>query len=182
MTNNEIKTVLLNSSKEEIVRLLLDLYSLSKSNKEYMRNSLTAVDQKSLLKKYIKIITDEFYPQKGDPKLRHSLIRNSIKEFTSLSKNKEDIAILLLHYAETGVKFTNDFGDMDEQYYDRISFAYKQALSYIFKYKFEKKFREKCINILINTNDIGWGFHDYMSDLFYAFYEEEFDSDFPGSI
>jgi hypothetical protein len=177
MTSTEMKHILSSLSKEDIIKLLLKLYNLSKSNKEYIHNSLAVVDEKSLLMKYMDLINNEFYPKKGDPKLRYSFINKSIKEFISLTKNKEYIAFLQLYYVENGVNFTNDYGDIDEQFYDRIAIAYKKALSYIFINKIDKKFYNKCFEIYSNTKDIGWGFHDYMSDLFYAFYEEQIENE-----
>lgn len=90
------------------------------------------------------------------------------------NKSRDDlvneIAELMISYAEIGVRFTNEFGDIDERFYGTIEKAYINALEYIFKNNLQEMFRDRVDRIRINTNGIGWGFSDNMNDIFYNYY------------
>jgi hypothetical protein len=77
----------------------------------------------------------------------------------------------MLYYVELGVKFTNNIGDIDEEFYDNISYAFSEALKYIFAHNLQKVFEDKCFKIHIEADGIGYGFSDYMEDLYYAYYK-----------
>ena len=34
-----------------------------------------------------------------------------------------------------------------------------------------EKFKTRALKIVDDTENIGWGFHDYLEDVFYQFYE-----------
>jgi len=42
---------------------------------------------------------------------------DAIKEFQKISSIPENIAELMLFYAEIGVEFTNTYGDIDEKFF-----------------------------------------------------------------
>lgn len=71
---------------------------------------------------------------------------------------------------EQGVKFTNAYGDIDEAFYISIENTYEDALKLIAKNNLHDKFKERCENIISDTQGIGWGFHDTLSD----YYEEHY--------
>ena len=77
----------------------------------------------------------------------------------------------MLYYVENGVEFTNEYGDIDEDFYLKIENIFSNALDYIFKHNMEKKFEDRCLKITINSKGIGWGFSNSMSDLFYDHYK-----------
>jgi hypothetical protein len=76
----------------------------------------------------------------------------------------------MLFYVETGVKFTGEFGDMNEAFYNSMESTYANALKIIYKERLTDIFRERSIQILDDTQDMGWGFHDSLSEIFYRFY------------
>ena len=52
---------------------------------------------------------------------------------------------------------------------------YSESIENVFKHGLEDKFKNKCMTLLSSTEDMGWGFNDYLSDLYYAYYEEDYD-------
>jgi hypothetical protein len=167
----ELKYYLSNLSKKELETLIVELFKLNAFNKELLETKITPENEETLNQKYRKVIKDEFFPDRGQPKLRYSILRKTLNEYKKISKKPELLADLMLYYVENGVEFTNAYGDIDENFYFKIENMFSSALDYIFKHNMEKKFEERCLKITINSKGIGWGFSDSMEDLFYDHYK-----------
>jgi len=82
---------------------------------------------------------------------------------------------LSYYFVESGVDFTNDFGDIDENFYSGFEKMYVQALILMRKENLLDNFSDRAKKVMENTNDIDWGFGDYISDVYYDFYQEDID-------
>ena len=87
-----------------------------------------------------------------------------------LEASKELLSELMLFYTETGVKFTNEFGDIDESFYNSLTSVYSNALTLMHKENILDKFANRAKKIVDETNGIGWGFHDDLEDIYAEFY------------
>jgi len=76
----------------------------------------------------------------------------------------------MLFYVETGVKFTAEYGDMNEAFYNSMDSTYANALKIINKEGLTDKFKLRAFQVLEVTRNMGWGFHDSLSAIFYQFY------------
>ena len=76
----------------------------------------------------------------------------------------------MFFYVETGVQFTLDYGDIHEAFYSSMESMYLKALRHIDSEGLLPKFKERAKDIMDKTIDIGWGFHDTLSDYFYQYY------------
>ena len=74
-------------------------------------------------------------------------------------------------YVESGVEFTNDYGDINEGFYSSIESVYHNAMKLIDKNGLHNNYKIRAFNILEKTKDIGWGFHDTLSDSYYDIYD-----------
>jgi hypothetical protein len=81
----------------------------------------------------------------------------------------------MLFYVETGVKFTNDFGDIDEGFYSSMETTYVAALTLMRKENLLDKFADRAGKVVSDTSGIGWGFHDYLGDVHSDFYSDDID-------
>lgn len=171
MKISEIRYYLNEKPKKELIDLILKLYRSNAFNQELLRTEINPENEDVIKEKYKKNIKAEFFPEKGDPKLRYSVLRKAINDFKKISKKPENIADLMLCYIENGVDFTNEYGDIDEVFYIRIENLFSDALKYIFDNRLEKTFDARCFKIKINSDNIGWGFSDSMEDLYYAYYD-----------
>ncbi len=81
------------------------------------------------------------------------------------------MADLLLYFVENGVKLTNQYGDIDENFYTSLENTYSNALNLIAKNGLLEKFQNRANRIITETENIGWGFHDYLEDIYYQYYE-----------
>jgi hypothetical protein len=81
----------------------------------------------------------------------------------------------MLFYVETGVKFTNDFGDINEAFYKSLASTFVDALTLMGKENLLDKFEERVGKIIDETSGIGWGFHDYLVQVWIDFYPGDID-------
>lgn len=168
----DLKLYLKDMSSEGLIQEIVQLAKQFPNIKEYYAVKLSPVSEREAFAKYKKIINNEFFPDKGFGKMGYSVVNRAISDFKKISNNIELIAELMFYYAEIGVDFTNEYGDIDERFYDTIERAYANALKYTFKNGLQGKYSSKANEIRIKADDIGWGFTDTMNEMYYDYYSE----------
>ncbi len=165
----EVKSELNKLEKETLIKHISELYKKFKPVKEYFDFYINP-DESKILEEYREKVREGFYPKHGD-RLRLSISRKAINDFKKLGTSKESIADLLLYYVECGVELTNELGDIDENFYTSIENAYGTSLELMDKEGVLSKFKDRALEIVNETENIGWGFHDYLGDVYYEHYE-----------
>lgn len=165
----EVKSELGKLDKETLINHISELYKKYKPVKEYFDFYINPEENK-ILKLYKDKVTEGFFPKRGY-QLKLSISRKAINDFKKLGTSQESVADLLLHFVENGVEFTNTYGDIDENFYTSIENTYDNALDILDKNGILEKFKERAYKILTDTEGIGWGFHDYLGDLYHQHYE-----------
>lgn len=160
----ELKNALKNHDRERLVRLIAELYKKEKSAREFLDFYVTPNEQELYLK-CKKRIVEAFFPKRGDT-LRLSEGKKAIADFKKLGGSNGLLADLMLCYVENGVRYTNEYGDIDMPFYDNIIRVYSKALLLIHKDRILDEFAERAEKIVNDTEAIGWGFHDELSDIY----------------
>ncbi len=164
----EIKKELKKLDKEKLIDLVADLYKKNKSVKEFF-DFYVNPNEKELFKKYKEKVFEAFYPKRGCTlKLKNG--KTAISDFKKLEPSTDLLADLMLFYVETGVKFTIDYGDIDERFYLSLESTYLSALTLMNKEKLLARFADRAGKVVDDTSNIGWGFHDYLGQVFSDFY------------
>jgi hypothetical protein len=171
MKTPELKKKLNAMTKEDLIKDIIDLYTKNQFVKDYYISKQTDGSNSPIFLKHKEIIEREFFPKKGDGKARLSVAKKSISEFKKLSSNNELIADLLIYYVEVGVRYTNEYGDINETFYSSMESMFEQALKFIIAKNLSNKFQDRCLEIVEDTSGIGWGFHDQLSELFASYIE-----------
>lgn len=169
MSKRELKKELEMLDKKKLINLISDLYDKDKSVKEYLDYYLNP-NEKETLEIYIARVREAFYPKRGFGfKLANG--KKAISDFRKLNPSSESLIDLLMCYVESGVEFTNDYGDINEGFYSSIESVYHNAMKLIDKNGLHNNYKIRAFNILEKTKDIGWGFHDTLSDSYYDIYD-----------
>jgi hypothetical protein len=169
----EVKNNLKNLDKKQLIDLIGELYKKNKSVKEYF-DFYVNPKEKELLSKYREKVSQAFFPKRGfGYNLKEG--KKAISDFKKLGVSEDNLADLMLFYVETGVEFTNDFGDINESFYSSLEKTYEQALTLMYKNGLLEKFSGRAEKVMSNTSDIGWGFHDYISQVYIDFYADYLD-------
>lgn len=115
---------------------------------------------------YKKRVKNEFFPSRGFGKARLSIAKKPILEYKKIEPDSYNLANLMLYYVEQGVRFTSEYGDIDEPFYYSMESMYDDSLKLIVKLKAQKEFYDRCKKIVADTADMGWCFNE---DLEYSF-------------
>ncbi len=162
----ELKKRLSSKTNAELVENIALLYKNFPNVKEYYQSTLLG-DDSAILEKYKEIVRGEFL-MRGNrfPKMRLSVARKAVTDFKKISSLPPSIADIMVTYVEAGVSCTNEFGDIDEPFYNSMESMYETALKYVVKEHLFVEFDNRLIDIVKDTRGIGWGFHDQLSYLY----------------
>lgn len=166
----DLKKELKNLDKNQLIDLISDLYKRNKSAKEFF-DFFVNPDEKELFEKHRILVYESFYPKRGyDYSLKNG--KQAISEFKKMGGSADLLADLMLYYVETGVKFTLDFGDINEAFYSSLESTYSAALKLMAKEGLLDKFANRTEKVVNDTDDIGWGFHDYLCHVYSMYYPD----------
>lgn len=172
----DIKKELKKLDKDKLIDLVADLYKKNKSVKEFF-DFYVNPDERKLFEKYRAKVFEAFYPKRGyNYKLKDG--KQAISDFKKLGTSTELLADLMLCYVETGVKFTNDFGDINETFYKSLATTFVDSLTLMRKENLLDKFEDRVGKVVDDTSGIGWGFHDYLVQAWIDFYPTEDKEDY----
>jgi len=162
----ELKKRLSVKTNAELIEEIALLYKNFPNIKEYYQSTLLG-DDSTILEKYKEIVRSEFL-MRGNrfPKMRLSVARKAVTDFKKISSSAQSIVDIMLAYVEAGVSCTNEFGDIDEPFYNSMESMYETALKYVVKEHLFGEFYDRLIAIVDDTRGIGWGFHDQLAYLF----------------
>ena len=166
-----LSTYLSKKTKTELIREILTLAHTFPAIRDYYVGVSGKSDE--VLARFKKKIRDEFFPARGEGDARAGVVRSAISDFKKVSKSKRDLAKLLLFHVEQGVKYTNEYGDIDENFYSTLESSFEAATKLMSKEKLLPEFQKRCSRIVKNTEDIGWGFHDFLAGVYYSTYGED---------
>jgi len=171
----EIKKELKKLDKEGLINLISDLYKKDKATKEFL-DFYVKPNERELFNKYRDIVFEAFYPTRGY-ELKLNKGKKAISDFKKFAPSSELVAELMLFYVETGVNFTNDFGDIDEGFYSSLVSTFIAAMKLMEKENILQKFSEQASKIIDETNGIGWSFHDSMCEVYWEYYPNSHELD-----
>ena len=163
ITLRELRQYLNGRSQAELIDDIAHLFSNLEAVRDYYSIRLGAGPDEGLLARYKAVIQQEFFPARGYGQARLSVARRAIADYKRMSTSIEGLADLMLFYVEMGVKFTNDYGDIDESFYESMESTYERAAKLIVEHDLQDQFAPRCQAIVDDTVKIGWGFHDNLS-------------------
>jgi len=173
-TWNSVKTALAGHDKAALVGLIADLYDYSEQNRSFLhaRFSLGA----DPLKPYKKIIDDALCPDvmKNKP-IRIAKGKQAIADYSKAIGDPKGKLELMLFFVESGTQFTLEFGDIDENFYVSLERMYKKAIDLLLTFDEEviDAYYSRFEKLVTSTENIGWGYHDSLADIFYEAFPEE---------
>lgn len=172
----ELKKQLKTYKVEELISIIVDCYKSSDDVKKYIHVMLDPESAENQLFDEARInISRQFYPERGEPKLKLAEAKKAISEFNRLCSNPVRTFDLMIYYVELGVEFTNDYGDIDEPFYNSMESMYQNVVNKIRAAKdpgLYSLYRDRLNAIVVNTDGIGWGFHDQLDGMFFEIAQE----------
>jgi hypothetical protein len=93
--------------------------------------------------------------------------RKAIRDYRKATGNLPGTVELLMTYVENGTRFTHEYGDIDERFYDSVESALEELAALL---RGEARglypqLRDRLDRVEKMTEGIGWGFHDFVADV-----------------
>jgi len=154
--------------KPALLALLKDLYEIGPENRDFIHaRSQAGEGGGKALETYRSKIVEQFFPAHGDGKLKLGEARKAIRDYRKATGNLPGTVELLMTYVENGTKFTHEYGDIDERFYNSIESALTElaTLFYGKARDLYPKFRDRLTKVEQMSEGIGWGFHDFVVDV-----------------
>lgn len=142
MSKPALKKELQRLTKKQLVEQILDLYDKNKAVKEFYKFYLNPNNEKELTEKYKKIIQKEFgwiNPERAG--LKYSVAKRAISDFKNLQPSPVAIADVMFTLPECVCRFSYEYGNMTESYYNGASNNFDTALKFIEKHKLLEQFK-----------------------------------------
>ena len=99
--------------------------------------------------------------------------KKAIQDYKKASGDLIGTLDLMLYYVEQGTKFTLEYGDIDEPFYNSL-----ESVLYDFKNLLQSKdeeyidiFKERLLKLRKNSYWIGWGYGDSINDVVFDILE-----------
>ena len=110
-----------NRSKPVLIALVKDLHDASPDNRDFLLARFQVEDDAdAALEKYRRKIVEQFFPARGDGKLKLAEARKAIRDYRKATGNLAGTIDLMLTYVENGTEFTHEFGDINESFYNSL--------------------------------------------------------------
>jgi hypothetical protein len=145
-----------------------DLYETAAENRDFIHaRSKAGEGGGEVLEKYRSRIKEQFFPARGDGKLKLGEARKAIRDYCKTTGNIPGTAELLMTYVENGTRFTHEYGDIDDRFYDSVESALNELAALLCGEAREMypQFRNRLARVEQMTDGIGWGFHDFVGDV-----------------
>ncbi|HTV42306.1 MAG TPA: hypothetical protein VMF08_17175 [Candidatus Sulfotelmatobacter sp.] len=162
-------------SKSALIALVKDLYEASPDNRDFLQARFHAEENTgAALEKYRRRIVDQFFPARGDGKLKLAEARKAIRDYRKATGNLEGTIDLMLSYVENGTEFTREFGDINESFYNSLESVLNEMAQLLMKEGSERypKFRERVQRLATRADGIGWGYGDALRGQVYELESE----------
>lgn len=170
MTWTELRKTLKELPESQLIELIKGLHDLSPQNKAWLSaNAMPAEQNVAYLEdcrqKIVKLIYNPTRNFPPNPRFRDA--KKVISDYKKATKDQLGTLDLMLTYVERGHAFTNDFGDIDEPFYDRLINMLESFADEIKKspraHDLYAHFRQRLLK-MDRTADIGWGYGDCVHD------------------
>ncbi|MDQ8733964.1 DUF6155 family protein [Paenibacillus sp. LHD-38] len=167
LTKTSLNKYLKRMGQEQLMELVKECYGASKDMERFLTVKMLGEEAvESLFHEYRKKVEHEFFPQRGHGKLKLQEAKKAISEFEKLTGSEKYSFELKLFYVEMGVSFTLTYGDIDERFYESMESMYAdvvQTVNFDDTAELFEEYEERICSIVLDTNGIGWGFHDTLS-------------------
>lgn len=154
-------------SKPALIALVKDLSEVSPGNRDFLHARFQAeADDGAALDKYRRRIVDQFFPARGDGKLKLAEARKAIRDYQKATGNLTGGIDLRLTYVGNGMESTREFGDIDESFYNSLESVLNEMARLLLRESPESypRFRERIQRLATLADGIGWGYGDALRD------------------
>lgn len=168
-----VRSTLKNAEQRELLKILADLYSLRQENRDFLHARF--INDGNALLPYKETIEQNISPPKPWQRgIKLSLARKAISDYRKAVGDPEGLAELMLHYAECGIGFTLEYGDIDEAYYASIVGVFYDGIKMLSQCGPDTivKLLPRFVELVRSAADIGWEVQENLIDSLEFYYPD----------
>jgi hypothetical protein len=161
-----IRSTLLKKQPTQLVRLIGELYRLSRENQRFLEARLGAAPKQ--LPVYRRFVAACLWPdplRKG-AKVRIAEAKRAISQYQRATGDAAGTAELMLTFVEQGTGFAADLGYGDDDFFSSLERMLSRALDVLQRGtgQFRQSMRPRLIRLSELARNIGWGYGDFVND------------------
>ncbi len=168
----DVKEWLNPMQKDEIIKLVGDLYKKNKQVQEYL-DFMVKPNEAEIHNLYREKLIYAFTSTRKK-KISLKEAKKAITDLKKFNPKPEYVADLMMLYVEIGIDLYISYGYGDSDYFYSIGNTLFEALKYMGKYNIEEIFYERLRKIYDLSMDVGYGFYDTVIDLYGNFLSDDF--------
>lgn len=174
----ELKKQLSNYDKDELIKLISDLYKNNQSAQQQISMIIDPATTSDVAATYKKRKDAGIWGHYID---LHSA-KSAVSEFKKICHDDFAVIDMMLYYVNSCVQLSLNVGDIDAPFYNSLVSMFGNAVKLINKQNDRAKFEDiKPVieNIIAATSRFGWGVYENLTDLYYEIdFIAECDDDF----
>jgi hypothetical protein len=151
-----------------LVGLVADLYALSKDNRDFLHARFDPAGDP--LAPYKAIIDECMYPDvmRNRP-IQVAKAKRAISAYSKAAGTPPGEAELMTFFVECRNRFTVDYGDIDEGFYDALLRMFGRAVQRVLELPEPEReaLRVRLESVVESGSGIGWGYGDGLCDEYY---------------
>lgn len=161
-----IRSTLLKQQPKQLVRLIGELYRLSRENQRFLQARFGGGPKQ--LPVYRQLIADCLWPdplRKG-AQVRIAEAKRAIRQYERATGDAAGTTELMLTFVEQGTGFAADLGYSDEDLFSSLEAMLSRALDGLQSCtdQFRQSMWPRLIRLSELARDIGWGYGDFVND------------------
>lgn len=162
-----IRSTLLKRQPTQLVRLIGELYRLSRENQRFLEARLGGAPKQ--LPVYRQLVADCLCPdplRKG-AKVRIVEAKRAISQYERATGDAAGTAELMLTFVEMGTGFAADLGYGDEDFFSSLEGMLSRVLDGLQRCteQFRQSMRPRLVRLSELAGNIGWGYGDFVNDV-----------------
>ncbi len=161
MKISELKKYLKTLNQEEMIQLVVELSKVDKKNAAFLESKYHQGSAETALLNEYKLKMRYVFFREMLPSLKKA--KSFISDLRKVAPKSEYLLDLQLYYVECGVDFTNEYGDIDANFYYSMAsvfYEFVQGLNAFGSREFYIAVKPRIDKIIRETKDIGWGLYD----------------------
>jgi hypothetical protein len=165
----DLKKQLKQYEQKELIELIVEMFKANKEVQNFLSSKFMGDEANEVLfNQARKKIENEFFPERGDGKLRLAEAKKEITAFKKATNDQKRTVDLMLFYVEQGVEFTSVFGDISEGFYSSMVKMFDQvAIECDQDEELYKTFSNR-LDKVVSVAPEGWGFQDALLESYYT--------------
>ena len=173
-TWSDVKTAISSFERPALLALIADLYTFSPENRDFLHARFSLGGD--VLKPYKKVIEEALFPDViANDDVEIAVAKKAIANYGKAVGDPKGMLELMVYFVECGAAFSLDVGYGDDDFFASMERMYEKATILLLTLDDATidEYRDRFEKLVKSTRDIGWGFHDTLSEIFYEAFPEE---------